>query len=247
MARAFAQRLPLALDELPRECNCLVILKTAVAGPTPHRRPDGAAAQKGGRAMNSEPVQQAHRGPGRYPAEGGESSNILPISCAMCAGAGISTCRSSRSGAWPMPGFFIDPTPRLPVLFNWTPSLPYRVAWLVHGPHPLQRGDYIVFSFDGEAQALPGAARPALLQDRARPAGRCRDRRRAAVAINGEEVGVAKTQAYDHSPLDPITPTVIPPGHYYVQGTSPDSFDSRYRDSGLVRAEQVVGVVVPLF
>ena len=36
MARAFAQRLPLALDELPRECNCLVILRNAVAGPTPN-------------------------------------------------------------------------------------------------------------------------------------------------------------------------------------------------------------------
>ena len=35
MARAFAQRLPLALDELPRECGCLVVLKTAVAGETP--------------------------------------------------------------------------------------------------------------------------------------------------------------------------------------------------------------------
>ena len=36
MARAFAQRLPLALDELPRECGCLVVLKTAVAGATPN-------------------------------------------------------------------------------------------------------------------------------------------------------------------------------------------------------------------
>ena len=36
MARVFAQRLPLALDELPRECNCLVILRTAIAGPTPN-------------------------------------------------------------------------------------------------------------------------------------------------------------------------------------------------------------------
>ena len=26
---------------------------------------------------------------------------------------------------------FVDPTPRVPVVFNWTPSLPYRVA-LVH-------------------------------------------------------------------------------------------------------------------
>ncbi len=38
MARAVAPRLPLALDELQRECNCLVILRTAVAGPTPNTR-----------------------------------------------------------------------------------------------------------------------------------------------------------------------------------------------------------------
>jgi hypothetical protein len=35
MARVFAQRLPRALDELPRECGCLVVLKSAVAGATP--------------------------------------------------------------------------------------------------------------------------------------------------------------------------------------------------------------------
>lgn len=35
MARRFAQRLPAALDELPRECGCLVVLKSAVAGATP--------------------------------------------------------------------------------------------------------------------------------------------------------------------------------------------------------------------
>lgn len=36
MARVFAQRLPVALEELPRDCNCLVVLKSAIAGPTPH-------------------------------------------------------------------------------------------------------------------------------------------------------------------------------------------------------------------
>jgi len=35
-AREFAQRLPVALEELPRECRCLVILKSALAGPTPN-------------------------------------------------------------------------------------------------------------------------------------------------------------------------------------------------------------------
>ena len=35
MARTFAQRLPMALEELPRDCGCLVVLKSAVAGSTP--------------------------------------------------------------------------------------------------------------------------------------------------------------------------------------------------------------------
>lgn len=36
MARRFSQRLPLALEELPRDCACLVVLKSAVAGSAPH-------------------------------------------------------------------------------------------------------------------------------------------------------------------------------------------------------------------
>jgi hypothetical protein len=32
LAREFAQRLPLALEELPRECGCLVVIRSAVAG-----------------------------------------------------------------------------------------------------------------------------------------------------------------------------------------------------------------------
>jgi len=143
---------------------------------------------------------------------------------------------------------FIDPVPRLPLLFSLTPSLPYRIALLQRGPHTLQRGDFIVFSFDGEAQnSYPGLhGQPffkivrGLPGDTVTVAGR-------QVAVNGENVGMAKPHAYDHQPLTPIAPIIIPPGHYYVQGTSPDSFDSRYRDSGLVRTEQVIGVVIPLF
>jgi conjugal transfer pilin signal peptidase TrbI len=143
---------------------------------------------------------------------------------------------------------FIDPTPRVPVLFNWTPSLPYRVALLQYGPHALQRGDYIVFAFAGDAQAdYPGLrGQPFFKIVRGLPGDSVTVNGRV-VAINGEVVGTAKTRAFDRRPLDPIAATVIPPGHYYVQGTSPDSFDSRYRASGLVRAEQVLGTVVPLF
>ena len=143
---------------------------------------------------------------------------------------------------------FVDPTPRVPVLFNWTPSLPYRVALVQYGPHALHRGDYIVFAFDGDAQAdYPGLrGQPFFKIVRGLPGDSVTVNGRV-VAINGEVVGTAKTRAFDRRPLDPIAATVIPPGHYYVQGTSADSFDSRYRASGLVRAEQVLGTVVPLF
>ena len=36
MARQFAQRLPVALEELPRDCACLVMVRTAVAGVPPN-------------------------------------------------------------------------------------------------------------------------------------------------------------------------------------------------------------------
>jgi conjugal transfer pilin signal peptidase TrbI len=106
----------------------------------------------------------------------------------------------------------------------------------------------VVFAFAGEAQAAyPGLrGQPFFKIVRGMPGDALTVDGRI-VAINGEVVGQAKTHAYDRRPLEPIAATVIPPGHYYVQGTSPDSFDSRYRASGLVRAEQVLGTVVPLF
>ncbi|MDF3833457.1 conjugative transfer signal peptidase TraF [Cupriavidus basilensis] len=143
---------------------------------------------------------------------------------------------------------FIDPTPRLPVLFNWTPSLPYRVAVVLPGPLELRRGDYVVFAFQGDAaRNYPGLhGQPFFKIVRGLPGDVVTVQGRS-VAINGEVVGVAKPMAYDRRPLTAIVPTVIPPGHFYVQGTSPDSFDSRYQASGLVRTEQVIGVVKPLF
>jgi len=143
---------------------------------------------------------------------------------------------------------FVDATPHVPILFNWTPSLPCRIAWLRPASLRPHRGDYVVFSFDGDAkQHYPGLqGQPFLKIVRGLPGDvvSVDDR---VVSVNGEVVGIAKTHTHDRRPLDPIAPLVIPSGHYYVQGTSPDSFDSRYRASGLVRADQIVGTVVPLW
>lgn len=144
---------------------------------------------------------------------------------------------------------FVDPTPHLPLLFNWTSSLPYTVAVMEYGSQqPLRPGDFIVYAFDGEAQRIyPGlSAQPFFKQIRGVPGDRVTvvDRQ---VFVNGIPVGFAKAHTFDGHSLDPIAETVIPPGYYYVQGTHPNSFDSRYRASGLVRANQVIGKVIPLF
>ena len=143
---------------------------------------------------------------------------------------------------------FVDPTPHVPVLFNWTPSLPYKVALLHPIKGALRRGDFIVFSFAGDGvRDYPGlAGQPFFKIVRGLPGDTVTVEGRE-VRINGRPVGIAKMHAFDRRPLSPIAPGVIPPGHLYVQGLSPDSFDSRYQLSGLVRAEQVIGLVAPIF
>ena len=130
---------------------------------------------------------------------------------------------------------FVDPTRRGAVLFNWTPSLPYHVALMQFQPRPVQRGDLIVFAFDGEAQArLPGL-RGQPSSDRARRAGRCGhglDGRSSSTA----KMGRAKTHAFDGHPLDP-SPTGHPAGPLLRAGHGPDLRLALCRSSGLVRAE----------
>ena len=143
---------------------------------------------------------------------------------------------------------FLDPTPHLPLLFNWTPSVPYHVALVRYGDRTLKRGDFVIYAFDGEAQRIyPGLrAQPFFKQIAGLPGDRVSVVGRQ-VFVNSKDVGFAKACTFDRRPLAPIIATVIPAGYYYVQGTHPDSFDSRYRASGLVRADQVIGKVTPLF
>jgi conjugal transfer pilin signal peptidase TrbI len=143
---------------------------------------------------------------------------------------------------------FINPTPYLPVLFNVTPSLPCMVALVQYGSTTYGVGDYVVFTFSGEAQQhYPGLKHQPFFKIIRGVAGDRITVRDRHVYVNDIDMGYAKTHSFDRLPLEPLVEMVIPPGHYYMQGTSPDSFDSRYRLSGLVRTEQIIGKVKPLF
>lgn len=143
---------------------------------------------------------------------------------------------------------FFAPVPQIPLLFNWTPSLPYHVGRLRSLTSAPVRGDYILYRFAGLAQhQYPGLrGQPFFKQVTGLPDDEITVRGRS-VFVNGIWVGNAKDHTFDGRALATIEATVIPPGHYFVSGSSPDSFDSRYAMSGLVRAEQIVGRVEPWF
>lgn len=153
---------------------------------------------------------------------------------------------------WLLAGWrlLVGHAPLLPVLFNWTDSLPYSMAYVDYTSRSLARGDYVVYSFSGEAaqRDYPGLLHQPFFKRVVGMPGDQVSTRDRDVFVNGAFVGRAKTHTKDKKvQLQPIGTVVIPPGHYYVQGTSPDSFDSRYANSGLVRASDVTAKVHPLF
>lgn len=152
---------------------------------------------------------------------------------------------------WTLAAFrvFGSHTPTLPILFNLTSSVPYRVVWADYSARTFVRGDLIVYSFRGPAgdAAYPGLREQPFFKRIAGVAGDVVSVEGREVFINGVSAGLAKTHAFDRRPLAPLEPGVIPAGYLYVQGTSADSFDSRYRESGLVPVGAVAAKVIPLF
>lgn len=139
---------------------------------------------------------------------------------------------------------FVDPTPQLPLVFNWTGSLPTKIGWIERAILPLTRGELVVYRFEGDAaRAYPGLAGQPFFKRIAGLPGDVVEVRGREVLVNGIFVGTAKLTSFDGHPLEPIAPVVIPPDHFYAYGSDPDSFDSRYAASGLVRFDQVLGKV----
>lgn len=139
--------------------------------------------------------------------------------------------------------------PWTPLLVNLTPSLPFTVVLRDYWRRPpFQRGDYLVYRFDGPIQAqFPGMKGQVLFKRVAGVAGDMVSVSGRRVLVNGRDVGLALRSAPRGVRLEPLAPGPIPPGQYYMAGSSADSFDSRYRQSGLVRQDQIIGLVHPLF
>lgn len=59
--------------------------------------------------------------------------------------------------------------------------------------------------------------------------------------LDGQFVGTAKERASSGVLLEKGPAGVLPPGRYYVAADHPDSLDSRYRLTGWIRHDQIIG------
>ena len=230
-----------ALREIPVECRCcLVVVKSAVAGagPTPSTSPPPSSQgwQVVAAAMTSQRVGWA---PG----------------CCMAAGLMLHDLRRHRvvpvlvagvcAGADPP---FAHHVP-VPLLFNWTPSLPLqgRVRRLPIGARSSAVTWWSTHSRGASWPAgLSWVAPPGLFKRVAGVAGDVVTVRGREVFVNGEPVAWPKTHTFDRRPSSPSTRRSSPRPPVRA-GDQPGQLRLlRYSMSGLVRVQDVKSRVIPL-
>lgn len=126
---------------------------------------------------------------------------------------------------------------------NASPSLPYRF-FLIHKGEMPQRGEYIAFRWHGGG---PYPARVTFVKIVAGMSGDTVTRVDRDFFVNATHVGQAKAVSRQGVPLE-LGPTgILPAGRYYVRASHPDSLDSRYRLTGWVSEDQIIGRAHALF
>lgn len=126
---------------------------------------------------------------------------------------------------------------------NASPSLPHRF-FLIHKGELPQRGQYVAFRWPGGGPYPAGVTFVKVIAGMAGDAVTRADR---DFFVNGTHVGHAKTASLEGEPLE-LGPTgVLPEGRYYVRAPHPDSLDSRYRLTGWVSENQIIGRAYALF
>lgn len=128
------------------------------------------------------------------------------------------------------------------VAINLTHSLPGTVFLVEKGAHP-KKGELAAFVYGGGGPYPKGAYFLKILTGEPGDTVSAQDLGKGyhAFFVNGKFVGRAKPLSSTGQPLTTGPTGILPPGSYYMEGTSPDSLDSRYNWVGWVSNSQIVG------
>ncbi len=130
------------------------------------------------------------------------------------------------------------------LVYNYTNSLPQTFFFIELGKKDVARGDYIAFYPPKKATA--GHEMPFVKKVVCLP-GEKLDRFGKDFFCEGVKVASAKAFSLKNEPLVPAEPQVLADDDYFVVGTHPDSFDSRYIQFGPINRCRFIGKAHPIF
>lgn len=126
---------------------------------------------------------------------------------------------------------------------NQSPSLPQTI-FLIHKHELPRKGDYVAFLAPSTTNFRSGSILTKIVVGTEGDVVSVDDR---IVRINMQAAGFAKPKSRKGETLEPIEPSVLGAGQFYVMGLHRDSFDSRYRALGLVSVGSIVGRAYPIW
>lgn len=131
------------------------------------------------------------------------------------------------------------------IALNMSNSLPQTVYLIELGSQPARVGDFVAF----EWQRSQFYRRDwTFIKQVAGVAGQHITVHGRTVCIDEHPVGYAKPySSKGNVALEPIAAGVIPNGYIYVAAAHPDSLDSRYRITGLIADNRVIGRAYVIF
>lgn len=126
---------------------------------------------------------------------------------------------------------------------NVSPSMPWTLARVEYGRSP-KVGEYMLYDYRGDMAHLP--SRTFFKRVVGGPGDEIRVEGQT-VWVGEILVGNAMHKTRDGRPLTVISAGRIPDGFLFARGDHASSFDSRYRESGLVPLDAVIGIAYPVF
>ena len=133
---------------------------------------------------------------------------------------------------------------RYNVLFNYTHSLPQKIFIVDVGNKNLKVGDYAAFHSEHLPNTLNGMK---IIKIISGVQGDVVDVKDNEVFINNKYLTKIYTRKAIWGEITPIDKTVIPKDCYFMEGTARTSFDSRYKEFGLICKDQIIGKAFPYF
>lgn len=135
-------------------------------------------------------------------------------------------------------------THRWHLAVNRTESLPYKLFVIERGAKDAALGDYI--AFEPKASTV-GGYRLTFVKEVVCVPGQTLTVKDREIFCDGKPIAKAKTHSLKGEPLETIKPGVLQEDQYFVRGTHPDSFDSRYERFGTVDRCRFKGKAHPVF